>query len=1000
LAYSRNFDKAAPTRTLLRVAAVLIAFGMGCGESTAPPAPVATVVTAPAAVDLVPGGTEIVVATPKDETGNVLTDRPVTWTTSDPSIATVASGVVSGVSLGSVTITATIEGHAATTTVNVKEGAVVSAAGASFTAQSSAVTVTVPAGALTQTKNITVAPATTTPPNNRLMPGTAFEFGPNGITFASPVTITIKYDPSKLTAGSPESALQLYEGIPGTGWRVVPGSTVNTTDHTVTGSVSHFTIYGILMEPRVETISINPAATVAVHTNVQFAATLKDNEQQTITRPVSWSSSAPSIVTIDPNTGAATTLIPGQATITATSEGKTATSVVTVTPGPAAKLSIVQGDAQSVATGAPVPILPAVRVADAFDNVISGFTITFAVASGGGTITGATATTNSGGVATIGSWTLGPTPGPNSLTASGTGLTSVTFVAAAGAGAPTTIAPFAGNNQSATANASVAVRPSVKVTDANGNFIPNVTVVFTAPAGSGTVTGGTAVTNEFGIATVGNWRLGPAPGTHTLLATAANLAGSPVTFSATAVAPVPARIILNSGNNQSAALGQAVPVSPTVQVVDAAGVPVFNFPVSFAVASGGGSVVEPDQVTDANGFAAPRRWILGLTAGANTLTATAGSLSGSPVTFTATGIAIPPASAAIAAGNQQTATAGTPVPVKPAVIVRDASGNPVAGVNVVFSIRSGTNSSITGANAVTNSSGIATIGSWTLGVGGNSLFATVTGLSSAPLVFVGIGTVAVQLVTFGDSNTDIGYLGTDPLVRVSSYVSDARPEVRLSADAPNSPLQLAGKIENQWRARSSLTFRAVNHAISGTATGTGRNILGAPNAREAVNGITRFQGEVLGTAYPWNGGEPVNDFYPNGGIPRVQAFPPRTSDFLYISLGTNDANGSLPTAQVLVNLEWMMDTWVAAGLPISHLMITTIPPRTPLDAGQVRAINDGIRLLAQRKGAKLIDLVTFVSNDNGGNWAGPQFHVDDFHYSEQVRDRLATEVVNYMLATP
>jgi lysophospholipase L1-like esterase len=332
--------------------------------------------------------------------------------------------------------------------------------------------------------------------------------------------------------------------------------------------------------------------------------------------------------------------------------------------------------------------------------------------------------------------------------------------------------------------------------------------------------------------------------------------------------------------------------------------------------------------------------------------------------------------------------------------VRDAAGNPAPGVTVTFSIRSGTNSSITGGTAITNSSGVATIGSWTLGVGGNSLFANVQGLSSTQLIFVGIGTVAVQLVTFGDSNTDIGYAGTDPTPRATSYVSDAAPGVRLAPDAPNSPLQLAGKIESRWRAASNLTFRAVNHGISGTATGTGRTILGSPYAREVVNGVTRFEGEVLGVAYPWNGNEPVNDFFPNGGIPRVQAFQPRASDFLYISLGTNDANGSLPTAQVLVNLEWMIDMWTARGLPISHVMITTIPPRTPVDAGQVRAMNDGIRALAQRKGAKLIDLVTFVSNDNGGNWADPRYHVDDFHYSEEVRDRLATVIVAYMLATP
>jgi hypothetical protein len=43
--------------------------------------------------------------------------------------------------------------------------------------------------------------------------------------------------------------------------------------------------------------------------------------------------------------------------------------------------------------------------------------------------------------------------------------------------------------------------------------------------------------------------------------------------------------------------------------------------------------------TDVNGIATVGSWTLGTAAGANTLTATSGTLSGSPVTFTATGLA-------------------------------------------------------------------------------------------------------------------------------------------------------------------------------------------------------------------------------------------------------------------------------------------------------------------------------------------------------------------------
>src|SRR5437879_9189607 len=41
------------------------------------------------------------------------------------------------------------------------------------------------------------------------------------------------------------------------------------------------------------------------------------------------------------------------------------------------------------------------------------------------------------------------------------------------------------------------------------------------------------------------------------------------------------------------------------------------------------------------------------------------------------------------AGNNQTVTAGTAVPIPPSVIVKDASGNPVSGVAVTFAVAAG-----------------------------------------------------------------------------------------------------------------------------------------------------------------------------------------------------------------------------------------------------------------------------------------------------------------------
>ena len=76
---------------------------------------------------------------------------------------------------------------------------------------------------------------------------------------------------------------------------------------------------------------------------------------------------------------------------------------------------------------APVTERPSVIVRDEEGNVMSGATVTFAVTSGGGSITGEIQTTNAAGVATVGSWTLGSVPGPNTLTATVSGLTPLVF---------------------------------------------------------------------------------------------------------------------------------------------------------------------------------------------------------------------------------------------------------------------------------------------------------------------------------------------------------------------------------------------------------------------------------------------------------------------------------------------------------------------------------------------------------------------------------------------
>jgi len=102
----------------------------------------------------------------------------------------------------------------------------------------------------------------------------------------------------------------------------------------------------------------------------------------------------------------------------------------------------------------------------------------------------------------------------------------------------------------------------------------------------------------------------------------------------------PATITLASGNNQSGVAGQALANPLVVKVTDNSGNPVSGKAITFAVTAGGGTLTGgATQLVvnaDASGLASVTL-NLGLVPGPNTVTATAVGLSGSPITFSATG---------------------------------------------------------------------------------------------------------------------------------------------------------------------------------------------------------------------------------------------------------------------------------------------------------------------------------------------------------------------------
>jgi hypothetical protein len=182
----------------------------------------------------------------------------------------------------------------------------------------------------------------------------------------------------------------------------------------------------------------------------------------------------------------------------------------------------------------------------------------------------------------------------------------------------------------ATAQVATAIQgPAVTVTDASGRPVVGAQVQFDVTAGGGALQYPIATTDDQGVASAGLWQVGPKVGTNTSTATVSGVA--PVTFTVATSPGPPTKISAFAGNAQQAAPGTAVANPLSARVVDAGGNPKPGVDVTFAVASGGGSLSSTQGTTDANGVATSGTWTLGSGQCGQTVTATAGTIG---TTFT------------------------------------------------------------------------------------------------------------------------------------------------------------------------------------------------------------------------------------------------------------------------------------------------------------------------------------------------------------------------------
>lgn len=178
-------------------------------------------------------------------------------------------------------------------------------------------------------------------------------------------------------------------------------------------------------------------------------------------------------------------------------------TVIGATPG---SIAVNAGDNQTAPVATAVPIDPSVIVRDQAGAPMPNVLVTFTVQSGNGSVSGGTATANSAGIATVGSWTLGQSAGTNTLQASvqGSGVTGnpVTFTAIGTpgpvSGSATTISVSPDTIQASDKTDLSVI--TVIARDAFGNPVAGVTVTLKASGSNNDLNQPSGPTNAAGVA--------------------------------------------------------------------------------------------------------------------------------------------------------------------------------------------------------------------------------------------------------------------------------------------------------------------------------------------------------------------------------------------------------------------------------------------------------------------------------------------------------------------
>lgn len=346
--------------------------------------------------------------------------------------------------------------------------------------------------------------------------------------------------------------------------------------------------------------------------------------------PTAWGITKPWVASVT-SSGAVEALHEGVALITVSSDTiETRATVVVSEPDVSLDLEKVDGDAQTgtVDTALDVPLR--VRVTESDGSGAGDIEVVWNVTEGGGWTNATTTNTDADGYAEV-TWTLGTRAGVQGLTASASGVGTVTFDAFAEPGEPNEIVI---SPSTLTLTTDEGGQLSAEVRDDFGNLVPNTPVSWTSmdPGIASISSSGYVTAQNVGNATVGassgqleGWSLvkveagaPPTGGGGTGGGTGGGGGGGgsdggDTTDDFTVAAA--------GGDAQTGTVGEPLDNALRVQVTGADGSGVSGETVTWSVASGGGSLSASSTTTDGSGYAQVN-WTLGTTAGTQAASAT------------------------------------------------------------------------------------------------------------------------------------------------------------------------------------------------------------------------------------------------------------------------------------------------------------------------------------------------------------------------------------------